>query len=654
VTAGSARGRSGRVTLAVIFAAPLCFAAAAAAQSVARAPASPIPVVAIGEGRSIAAALSSAIRMAVESGAGATIAGAVSSSGERLVTDSVRAVSRGVVTRYVVLDSSTVAGAARVRILAMVSRIAERDAVGARGQRIPAPGSLWTASAALDSGRRADEGQLLSGIFGAIDRQPSAYAYEVEAGPPVPSGSKLRLRLRLIRTPSPAYAALRDRALSILSAVAGPAGVRTTHFPALPAEQIEVRPCVSRCSAGERRVLNARAALDDTDSLGSFDPAVFTGAGSAPVPTFFPDLRTAGGFAVVFPDSAAQRQKFVHVRSTRGYLAVVDYFRATFDDARFRLVIGDRTIDLLQSFRAPLTGQSQPRFATTAPPGTLPVSLVQGFRPRTTGGPGAPTSLGSPYVVLALSAAAPPRADTALVDVWLTPAQVSAIAELGVEPLATTHREPAITCSTPKVAAVRKPCTRPAVADAIWRALDDDVRAVPAVAVSAPSGTAPVGAPSLPAPRSVRASAGVAPPPQPPFPLAVLDAIARPPLADGDGAVALSAGQASVVAVGTAVIDPASPTQGCAIARLRAQRELTRFITGSHLEGRIGLTTSESRGGQVQELFREDISETVAGRLTGAALAAQWTVNAPMRCRVALWLADGLTVRRDSTDRAPR
>jgi hypothetical protein len=66
------------------------------------------------------------------------------------------------------------------------------------------------------------------------------------------------------------------------------------------------------------------------------------------------------------------------------------------------------------------------------------------------------------------------------------------------------------------------------------------------------------------------------------------------------------------------------------------------------------LSSSESRGGQVQESFREEITETVAGRLIGAALAAQWTVHSPDRCRVALWLSDGVSVRRDSTERRPR
>jgi hypothetical protein len=577
------------VTLAgarLIVAALLCCAAPkASAQSAA------VPIVAVGDGRTFEAALSAAIRMAVESGAGATIAGAVASKGERITTDSVRSVSRGVVTRYVVVDSATTAAGAHVRILAMVSRIAERDAIGARGQRIAAPGALWNASATLDTDRRAGEGALLSEIFASIDRQPNAYSYSVETGPPVPSGTNLRMRLRVIRSPSAAYAALRERSFAILSAIAGPAGTRMTHLPMLTAEKTTVRSCVSHCAADERRILNPRAILDAPDSLGTIDPPVLTAPRTATFAALFPDLNTAGGFVVAYTDSTKKRQQLVHVRSTRGYLAVVDYLRATFDDARYRVELGGRRIDLTESFRTPLSGQPQPRFIVNAPPGSLPTELVQGFRPHLSGGPGAATTLGSPYVILAVPTADQERTDTALVDVWLTTAEVTRITSIGVEPIATTHR-----------------------------------------------------------------LSGAVPTPQQPeaVPLAVLDAVGRPPLLDGDGAISLAGAHASVVAVGSATVDAAAPAQACAVARLRAQRELIRFITGSHLEGRIGLSTSEARGGQVQELFREEITETVAGRLAGAALAAQWTVNAPSRCRVALWLADGLTVRRDSVGRSPR
>ncbi len=570
---------------ALLAVALLCAAQRAAAAQAAAVPA--IPVVAIGEGRSFATALSSAMRMAVESGAGATVAGAVSSQGDRIGTDSVRSVSRGVVTHYVVLDSAHVAGGERVRILAMVARINERDAVGARAQRVAAPGALWTANAALDSARRIDEGRLLSEIFSSIDRQPSVFAYEVETGPPVPSGANLRMRLRIIRSPAPAYDALRDRAHSILAAIAGPAGARATHLPLATAEKLEVRPCVSHCASGERRVLNARAALDNADSAFALDPPILTGTSGAPMQTLFPDLRTVGGFALAFPDSAKQRQHLVHVRSTRGYIAVVDYMRATFDDARLRVEIGGRTIDMKQSFRAPVTGEFQPHFSTSAPPGSLPVALVRGFRARLEGGPGASTALGSPYVILTVPPAARVQPDTALVDVWLTSGELSRVTTVAVEPLATTHRLEGSNAASPLIE---------------------------------------------------------------PVPLAVLDALARHPLSDGDGAIVLPPPNASVVAVGSATISPVTPTQACAVARLRAQRELVRYITGSHVEGRVGLSASESRGGQVQELFREEITETVAGRIAGAALASQWTVNDPPRCRVALWLADGFTVRKDSAD----
>jgi hypothetical protein len=570
----------------------------------------PVAVVAIGEGRSFSAALSAAVRMAVESGAGATVTGAVSSKGNSLNADSVRAVSRGVVTRYALLDSSRTPGETRVRILAMVSRIAERDAVGARGRHVAAQGDLWTANAALDAARRGDEGRLLAELFSTTDHQPSPYAYEVEAGPPVPSGPRLRLRLRVIRTPAPAYNALRDRAHAILAAVAGPAGVRSTMLPTATTDHV-VRACISHCASGERRLLNPRAALDDSDSLGRFDPPVVTATGAAPVQTLFPELPTVGGFAVAFTDSSRKRQTFVHVRSTRGYLAVAGYLRATFDDARFRLEVGNRSVDVFESFRAPATGQPAPRFETTARPAAMEVALAQGFRQWTSGGPGAATSLGSPYVVLSLPAADERRADTAYVDITLSPAEVSGVTELGVAPLgaASDARE--------VVKARRAPTTASAAPTAAHAAQASKVD-------------------------------------EPVVPLAVLDAIARPPLSDGDGAVTLSSTHGPVVAVGTSVVDSTAPTQACAVARLRAQRELIRFITGARLEARIGLSTSETRGTGVEEHFHEEISETVAGRMAGAALAAQWTANAPRRCRVALWLTDGLIIRRDSTERPPR
>lgn len=568
-----------------------------------------MPVIAIGDGRTFTAALTSAVRMAVESGAGATVAGAASSNGERLVSDSVRTVSRGVVTRYALIDSSSGDGTVRVRILAMVSRIAEREAVGARASRVAAQGDLWSVNAALDAERRADEGKMLAQLFGATDGQPSPYRYEIETGPPVHDGRTLRVRLRLIRSPAPAYSALRDRARALLAAIAGPAGVRSVHLPALAGEQADVRACVSHCTEGERRVLNPRAALDDTDSLGAFDPPVITTAGTAPVATLFPVLATAGGFAVAFTDSSNHRQTLVHVRSTRGYLAVAGYLRATFDDARFRLEVGERPIDVLEAFRSPRTGQPAPRFETPAIAGAPALALAHGFSPRTAGGPGAPTSLGSPYVVLTVPAASDVRADTAYVDVLLSPAELAEITAFGISPLGASPR-----------GAAQAPVMRSAI----------PAPRVPVVVRIAQTTT----------------TGG------PPVPAVVLNALSNPPLADGDGALSLS--PAMVVAVGSASVNPAAPAGACAVARLRAQRELVRFISGSHLEGRIGLATSETRGSGVDERFHEEISETVAGRMAGAALAAQWTVNAPARCRVALWLTDSLVTSRDSTDRPHR
>jgi hypothetical protein len=573
--------------------------------------------------------------MAVESGAGATVGGTIATKGEHVVTDVLSAVSRGVVTRYVVLDSAESALGMHVRILALVSRIAERDAVAAGGQRLSVPGALWTANAAVDSQRIAQEGQLLAGIFGSVERQPNAFAYAVEAGPPVPSGAWMRLRLRLVRTPSPAYSALLDRAAAVLGAVAGPAGDRTVRVPVADSDVLRVRPCVSRCGPAERQVLDARAALDATDSLGGFNPPVLMTGRSEEVASFFPDLRTVGGFVVSFIDTANQRAEVAHVRSTQGYLAVVDYLRTTFDDARLRLVVGGVTIDLFESFRAPWTGQPRHRVGTSAPAGVLPIVLVRGFRPSSSGGPGAPTTVGSPYVVLSVPVGGR-QPDTALVDAWLSPAQLGALTEIRIEPLPTSHRLGPVTCRTQRVrwadggARSVKRCDRPEPVDGTWRSLDDDARLV-----ASP-------------PAAMRGA-----PPQPVVPQAVKDALDRAPLHDGDGAVFLALGSgASLVAVGTGIVDSMAPSQACAVARLRAQREMLRVLVGSRLEGRIALATSEQRGSAVQETFREEITETVAGRLVGAALGSQWTEPTPRRCRVALWLANGMTVRPDSAGAA--
>ncbi|MFI5312236.1 MAG: hypothetical protein ACHQQ3_13430 [Gemmatimonadales bacterium] len=592
---------------------------------------STVPVVAVGDGATFAQALAAAVRMAVESGAGAAVHGSISTEGERVVHDAISAVSRGVVTRYVVLDSALTSAGAHVRILARVSRIAEREAVAARAERLAVPGALWSASAEADSTRSTAEGQFLYEVFGTLDRQPNAYAYAVEAGPPVPNGGRMRLRLRMIRTPSTAYAALAERAAAVLAALAGPAGDRTVHVPMKGEEVLPVRPCVSRCGEHERRLLDVRSTLDATDSLGGFDPPVVSTAAGAPVASLFPDLRTVGGFVVRFDDSTHEHAELTHVRSTRGFLTVVDYLRTTFDDARVRLVIGDRTLDLLESFRAPWSGQPQHRFATTAPAGTLPIALVRGFRPHTVGGPGTSMTVGSPYMVLALPKGDSEAPDTALVDIWLTPKQVSALAEIEVAPLPTSRRFGTVACRTQRVRwasgevrPVRR-CDRPAPIDAAWRPLDDEAR-------------------------NVTSSAGVASPvaaatpsrQEPVVPVAVREALERAPLREGDGAVFVGeAVSQTAVAVGTGVVDRLAPTNACAVARLRAQRELVRLLVGSRLDSRIALSTSERGKGQVDEAFHEEITEAVAGKLAGAALAAQWMVAAPGRCRVALWIAGG-------------
>jgi hypothetical protein len=238
----------------------------------------------------------------------------------------------------------------------------------------------------------------------------------------------------------------------------------------------------------------------------------------------------------------------------------------------------------------------------------------------------------------------------------LTPAEGARIAELGVAPLATTHRLPAIHCPLPAHTVARIPCTRPAAVDVMWRPLDDVSRASAALLAA---GSLPIGMfeSSTPAPGTgstdTPAYPGGMTADQPAVPLAILDAIARDPLSEGDGALLISSTPSALVAVGTGVVDPAAPTQACAVARLRAQRELTRFVAGSRLESRIGLSTAESRGTAVEEHFHEDIAETTAGRIAGAAIAAQWTVTVPLRCRVALWIPDGPTARHDRGDLPP-
>ena len=124
-----------------------------------------------------------------------------------------------------------------------------------------------------------------------------------------------------------------------------------------------------------------------------------------------------------------------------------------------------------------------------------------------------------------------------------------------------------------------------------------------------------------------------------PVPRQVAEAIARPPLSDGDGALVVSLGRDSVlVGVGTGIADTTIGGNTCTVARLRAQRELVRFVFGAKLESRITLGTSEQTGSPVREHFDETITERVEGSVAGAALAAEWWEPQPRRCRVALWL----------------
>ena len=114
---------------------------------------------------------------------------------------------------------------------------------------------------------------------------------------------------------------------------------------------------------------------------------------------------------------------------------------------------------------------------------------------------------------------------------------------------------------------------------------------------------------------------------------------ARSPLINGDGALFVTvAGDSAAVAVGTAVVDSTNGATVCTVARLRAERELVRLLEGLRLDSRIVLGTSERTGSAVQQQFGETITESVAGRLIGAALASQWWADSPRRCRVGLWL----------------
>ncbi len=435
----------------------------------------PIPVVAVGDGADFAAALTEAVRMAVESGAGLMLTSTVASSGERLTSDSIHTVSRGVVTRYALLDSARTGAGIHVRILAMVSRIRERPLGTASGEHVPVPGALWSAGNALDAERARQEAEIVDQLFGTIARQPSLYSYRVSAGPPVTDGDLARLRLRIIRTPNANYAAAMSRVAAVLGAVAGPSGDRLLHYPPRAAEVPMVRSCVSLCAANERVLLDPRAVLAPTDSFAGFDPPVVTAGAPERTPALFPSLPTAGGFAVAFVDRAARRVRYVHVRSTGAFFTVVDYLRTSVDEARFRLRMDGRAWSLREAFRAPWTGVPEPRLLTTDSAAAVRVGLVRGFSERTAGGPGATAVAGSHDVIIWVPVGDSVRADTAIVDVWLTQQNLAALNELAVEPLDTDRRLPPVQCTvqtalwTDGRTRSLTLCRQPAPLDEAWR-----------------------------------------------------------------------------------------------------------------------------------------------------------------------------------------
>ncbi len=125
----------------------------------------------------------------------------------------------------------------------------------------------------------------------------------------------------------------------------------------------------------------------------------------------------------------------------------------------------------------------------------------------------------------------------------------------------------------------------------------------------------------------------------PSVPVQVRAEFARPPLADGDGALLVLVGRDSIaVAVGTAVADSTNAASVCTVARLRAERELVRQLVGLHIDSRSVFRTFERRGAPPTDQFDEIITERVAGQLARAALGAQWWADGPRRCRVGLWL----------------
>jgi hypothetical protein len=441
-------------------------------------PAAPVPVVAVGDGATFAAALTQAVRMAVESGAGLALTSSLSARGEHVVADSIHTVSRGVVTRYVLLDSASGRAGVRVRILALVARIDEPPLIPGAASTVEVPGALWAAGGAVHAERAREEGEIVGQIFGRLTRVPGLYTYRAIAGPPVPDHGRLRLRLEIARQPNANYTFAVRRLVAVLGALAGPAGDRVLEFPPNATQIPTVHPCVSVCGTDQRRLLDPRAVLAATDSFAGFDPPVVTAGAASAVPALFPALATAGGFAVAIVDADRTHVRVVHVRSSRAFFTVVDYARTVIDEARFRLDVGAVDLALRQTTRRPWTGAPDVALMTTDSIRPTPVALVKAFREHTAGGPGFPLRAGSQDVILWIPAAAyPPRPDTAVIDVWLEPAQLAGLRQIRVTPLETTRRFLPAHCRDRRLrwpdASVRTTllCRRPEPVDAPWRAL---------------------------------------------------------------------------------------------------------------------------------------------------------------------------------------
>ena len=478
MTPARARRRALGVLLAIVVAVP----AAAQSRGAGRAGAPdstlaepPIPVIAVGDGATFANAVAQAVRMAVESGAGLTLSSSLATRGERVVSDSMHAVSRGIVTRYALLDSAGTPSGVHVKILAMVARIRERPLTTPSGHRVGVPGALWAAGSALDRERTREEGEIVGQIFGASANTPSLYSYVVQAGPPVDDRGQARLRLRVIRTPNANYGAVVDRVAAILAAVAGPAGDRVLPFPPQDRDVDTVRPCVSLCGPDERQLVDVRAVFAPTDSFAAFDPPLVTSPGRAAVADLFPELPTAGGYAIAIADRVGGRVRIIHLRSTRAYFAVVDYLRTLVDEARFRVTVNRQRLALRQTFRAPWTGAPSTRLLVSDS-ASLATALVHGFRERTSGPPGAGTRFDSQDAIFWVPDARSARPDTAEFDLWIPRRDVAGLREIRIDPLATTHRLPPPECSrrlgrwpdgTIRSALI---CRYPDPIDARWRA----------------------------------------------------------------------------------------------------------------------------------------------------------------------------------------